>query len=91
MEKKLIEIKRIPGLLNADMMKIFLESKGIDAMVVQESAGKAMGILLDGLGHARVYVPEDQVAEAEEILAALERGEYDFTEEELSKDESGEH
>ncbi|MRR32858.1 hypothetical protein EG834_21570, partial [bacterium] len=75
MEKKLIEIKRIPGLLNADMMKIFLESKGIDAMVVQESAGKAMGILLDGLGHARVYVPEDQVAEAEEILAALERGE----------------
>jgi hypothetical protein len=91
MEKKLIEIKRIPGLLNADMMKIFLESKGIDAMVVQESAGKAMGIILDGLGHARVYVPEDQVAEAEEILAALERGEYDFSEEELSKDESGEH
>jgi hypothetical protein len=60
MEKKLVEIKRIPGLLNADMMKIFLESKGIDAMVVQESAGKAMGIILDGLGHARVYVPEDE-------------------------------
>ncbi len=90
MEKKLIEIKRIPGLLNADMMKIFLESKGIDAMVVQESAGKAMGILLDGLGHARVYVPEDQVTEAEEILAALERGEYDFPEDESGKDEAGE-
>ena len=89
MEKKLIEIKRIPGLLNADMMKIFLESKGIDAMVVQESAGKAMGILLDGLGHARIYVPEDQVVEAEEILAALERGEYDFPVDGSGKDEAG--
>ena len=69
MEKKLVEITRVPGLLNADILKIFLESKGINVMIVQESAGKTFGLTVDGLGHARVYVPEDQVKETEEILA----------------------
>ncbi len=78
MEKKLVEITRVPGLLNADMLKIFLESQGIHAMVSQESAGKSFGLTIDGLGHARVYVPEDEVSKTEEILAALERGEFEI-------------
>jgi hypothetical protein len=78
MEKKLVEITRVPGLLNADMLKVFLESKGIHAMVVQESAGRTFGLTVDGLGHARVYVPEDEVQETEEILAALDRGDFEL-------------
>ena len=78
MEKKLVEITRVPGLLNADMLKVFLESKGIHAMVVQESAGRTFGLTVDGLGHARVYVPENEVQEAEEILAALDRGDFEL-------------
>jgi len=87
MEKKFIEITRIPGLLNADMLKIFLESKGIQVMIAQESVGKTYGLTVDGLGHARVYVPEDQVKETEEILAALDRGEFELPEEDFSAGE----
>ncbi len=83
MEKKLVEITRVPGLLNADILKIFLESKGINVMIVQESAGKTFGLTVDGLGHARVYVPEDQVKETEEILAALDRGDFELNDEDL--------
>jgi hypothetical protein len=83
MEKKFVEITRVPGLLNADMLKIFLESKGIQVMIAQESAGKTFGLTVDGLGHARVYVPEDQVQETEEILAALDRGEYELPDDAL--------
>jgi hypothetical protein len=83
MEKKLVEITRVPGLLGGDMLKVFLESKGIKAMVVQESAGKTLGLTVDGLGHARVYVPEDQVQETEELLAALERGDFELPNDDL--------
>ena len=85
MEKNFVEITRVPGLLNADMLKIFLESKGIQVMIAQESAGKTLGLTVDGLGHARVYVPEDQVQETEEILAALDRGEFELNDEEVAE------
>jgi hypothetical protein len=85
MEKKFVEITRVPGLLNADMLKIFLESKGIQVMIAQESAGKTFGLTVDGLGHARVYVPDDQVQKTEEILAALDRGEFELSDDEASQ------
>ena len=75
MKKKLVRISTVPGLLNADMIRIFLESQGIDCLVSQESAGRAIGLTVDGLGSARVYVPEDKVKEAEALLEAYERGE----------------
>jgi hypothetical protein len=75
-EKKLVRVTTVPGLLSADMIRIFLESKGIQCLVSQESAGRALGLTVDGLGTARVYVPEDQVRDAEELLADLDRGEF---------------
>lgn len=81
MDKKLVRLSTVPGLLNADLIKIFLESKGIECLVSQESAGKTLGLTVDGLGSARVYVREDQEKEAEELMAALERGEYELPDE----------
>lgn len=79
MDKKLVRISTIPGLLSADMIRIFLESHGIDCLVSQESAGRAIGLTVDGLGSARVYVPEDMVQEAEALLEAFERGELELS------------
>jgi len=81
MDKKLVKISTIPGLLNAELIKMFLESKGIECLVSQESAGKALGLTVDGLGSAKIYVREDQEKEAEELLAALDRGEFELPEE----------
>lgn len=76
MEKKLVKLSTVTGLLNADLVKMFLESKGIECLVSQESAGRTMGLTIDGLGSAKIYVREDQLQEAEQLLAALERGDF---------------
>jgi thymidylate kinase len=81
MDKKLVKISTIPGLLNAELIKMFLEAKGIECLVSQESAGKTLGLTVDGLGSAKIYVREDQEKEAEELLAALDRGEFELPEE----------
>lgn len=86
MDKKLVNLSAVPGLLNAELIKIFLESKGIECLVSQESAGKTLGLTVDGLGSAKIYVREDQEKEAEELLAALERGEYELPDESNNSD-----
>lgn len=78
MEKKLVRLTTTSGLGNADMIKMFLESKGIECLVSQESAGRTMGLTVDGLGSARIYVSEDQLKQAEDLLAALDRGEFEL-------------
>ncbi len=81
MEKKLVRLSTVTGLLNADLLKMFLESKGIECLFSQESAGRTMGLTVDGLGSAKVYVREDQLHDAEELLAALERGDFELPDE----------
>lgn len=80
MEKKLVKLSTVTGLLNADLVKMFLESKGIECLVSQESAGRTMGLTIDGLGSAKIYVRENQLQEAEQLLAALERGDFELPE-----------
>jgi tagatose-1,6-bisphosphate aldolase len=52
-----------------------LESEGIPVLLRYEGAGLVYGITVDGLGEARVMVPEDLAAEAEAIVADHEYGE----------------
>jgi hypothetical protein len=78
MEKKLVKLSVVAGLLNADMIKMFLESKGIECLVSQESAGRTLGLTVDGLGSAKIYVPEDQKEKAEKLLEALDRGDFEL-------------
>jgi len=61
--------------LQAQIVKGRLESEGVPAMLRYEGAGLIYGITVDGLGEARVMVPEDLAAEAEAIVADHEYGE----------------
>jgi hypothetical protein len=63
--------------LQAQIVKGRLESEGVPAMLRYEGAGLIYGITVDGLGEARVMVPEDLAAEAEAIVADHEYGEPD--------------
>ena len=88
-ENKLVHVYTVSGPLQGKMIRAFLESKGITVMVSEESAGVAIGLEIGILGEARVYVPESQVAEAREILAAMERGEYILPDDAPGDEESG--
>jgi hypothetical protein len=72
--------------LQAQIVKGRLESEGVPAMLRYEGAGLLYGITVDGLGEARVMVPEDLAEQAETILADQEYEEPDdMTEDEPSE------
>lgn len=55
--------------LQAQIVKGHLESEGVPALLQYEGAGLLYGVTVDGLGEARVMVPEDLAAEARSIVA----------------------
>jgi hypothetical protein len=57
------------GLARAHVVKGKLESAGIPVLLDYESAGPAMGIMVDGLGRVRILVPADRADEARSLLA----------------------
>jgi len=62
------------GMLQAESIKILLESFGITAFVNQESAGTTYGLTVGFLGEVEVIVPLNQVEEAKKIIADMEAG-----------------
>ncbi len=77
---KLIKIYTAAGDLDGEMIKGFLEAQGIDVTLSQESVGRTFGLTAGRLGEVQVLVPENQVAEAQSFLAAMQAGDYENTE-----------
>ncbi|MDI7276090.1 MAG: DUF2007 domain-containing protein [Anaerolineae bacterium] len=61
-----------PTRMAAEVVKARLESCGIHAALQYESAGRVLGLYIDGWGETRVLVPASQAAEARAILAGDE-------------------
>ena len=62
------------GKLAAEMIKLTLESFGIDVLLAQESVGEVYGLTVGPLGETSVMVPTTKAAEAREILADMDAG-----------------
>jgi len=69
--------------LQAQIVKGRLESEGVPSLLRYEGAGLVYGVTVDGLGEARVMVPEALAEEAKAIVADQEYGEpEDMTDDE---------
>ena len=68
MESELKELLELEGLMEAEIIKGKLESRGIPALLQYESAGRIFGITMDGLGKVKIMVPADLYEEAEKVL-----------------------
>ena len=66
--KDLKELMVSDGMLEAEIVKTKLESFEIPCMLKFESAGRLMGITMDGLGKVQVMVPVEYLARAKEII-----------------------
>ncbi len=64
-----------PGL--ADIIRGTLEAAGIPVNTSREGAGAAYGFTVGPLGMVDILVPEEDVDDAEELLAAMQRGDLD--------------
>ena len=56
------------GLLRAQVVKAKLEEAGIPVLLDYESAGPAIGIIVDGLGAVRVLVPDGYADQARALI-----------------------
>ncbi len=66
------------GQLNAESIKILLESAGIQVMLAGESIGTVYGLGIGPLAAIEVLVPASQVSSAREILDAMDKGELEL-------------
>ena len=74
---KYIPICSANGSLEAEMIRIFLEAAGINALVLQESAGLTLGLTVGPLGEAQILVSPNQFDEAKEMLESIEEYKLD--------------
>ena len=76
------------GNLDAEEIRIFLESAGIHAYINQESVGiTGYSLAVGSMGQALVCVSADQFDEASQLLEKMQRGELE-TNEDLSHGET---
>jgi hypothetical protein len=66
-ERKLVEIYRASGELEAQVIRTRLESEGIRAIFQNEALG-TMGFVIDGLGEFRILVAAEDEEAAREVL-----------------------
>jgi hypothetical protein len=74
MPHKLVVVHTTAGLGPAEIVKEALLAAGIPAETSQEGAGAAFGFTVGPLGLVDVLVPDTHAAQAEEIIAAMRRG-----------------
>jgi hypothetical protein len=67
-------VYKTEGKLAAEMVRLRLESFGIDVLMAQESLGGVYGLAFGPLGETNILVPESESAAAREILAAMDAG-----------------
>ena len=64
------------GQLQAETIKLFLQSLGYNARISQESAGLTLGLTVGPLGKVKILVPEEEAATATEALDKMEDGDF---------------
>lgn len=62
------------GMLEAESVKILLESFEIPAFINQESLGTTYGLSIGALGEVEVIVPMKFIKEAKKVIKDMEEG-----------------
>ncbi len=79
---ELISVYSAAGLLEANILKGFLEAQGLQVFLSQESVGRTLGLSAGVLGVVDILVPESQVSEANSLIDEIISGDFedaDFT------------
>jgi hypothetical protein len=64
-------LTEVQGRLEAEFIKSYLESEGIDTELFQESVGHYIyPVTVDGLGRVQIFVSKEQAEAARQILEA---------------------
>ena len=59
------------------MIRGFLQAQGIPVVISQESVGVTYGLTVGSLGAVEIFVPEDRLQEAQDLLAQMDSGQIE--------------
>ena len=76
MDPQLQRVFVASGELEAQQIRAFLEAAGIATVERGEALRKTHGLTVDGLGAVDILVSEADAAQAREMLASAEAGEF---------------
>ncbi len=79
-QQKWVMLTTISGEMQAELMRGLLEAQGIPVLLMQESAGRAIGIGISPLGEVEIHVPKTKIQDAHDVIAKYYAGEFDGTE-----------
>jgi len=77
---ELVEVRRIWGGAQADLVKSLLEAHGIACALMGEGKDGAYNLTVGALAEVRLMVAPKDVGAAESILLAADRGEFTLDE-----------
>lgn len=75
MPENYVKVYLANGATDALMIKLFLESLGIPAVIFEESLGIVYGLTVGPLADSEIWVPAEKAEEAIELLQKMENGE----------------
>ena len=67
----LVEVARVYGPFEADLIKNFLESHGIISIIRGRTAPFVYPLTVDGMAEFKVFVQESDLEKARELVAAM--------------------
>jgi len=70
-EADLVEVARVYGPFEADLIKNFLESHGIISIIRGRTAPFVYPLTVDGMAEFKVFVQESDLEKARELVAAM--------------------
>jgi hypothetical protein len=74
MNKDTVIVETTSGMIEAEIIRGLLESRGLTVQLFQESAAKIYGLGVGRLGRVDLVVPCDQENEARQIVADYHAG-----------------
>ena len=77
-----VVVETVNGSLNAEILRGLLQAQGIDVMLSQEGAGRALGLEVGPMGEVDILVNSDDIPEARKLIDDYYTG-MDSTQEEL--------
>lgn len=72
-----ITVYEANGHLAGEMVRLLLEANEIPTVAVQESAGRAIGLVMGPMGIVQIKVPLNRQVEAQALIREMEEGRLD--------------
>ena len=76
-QQKWVMLTTVSGEMQAELMRGLLEAQGIPVLLMQESAGRAIGISNSPLGEVEIHVSKSRLQEGRNVIAKYYAGEFE--------------